>query len=197
MVLLQPPFPQSCPAPTTQVIRAVQSLPAKALSANRQSSTANFPKEPTFQHFFNEALCRNLPRENSVISERSVEGNSLDFYINGDAGWGIKLLRLGTTANAKEHRARFGQNGKYGKLMIPLHQWLVVNCLDGSEEADPKRENDLCTLQFSENFSQCNCFMRFAEMKVLSLTPGGKDPRPSSVALQGFIPQKEETAMGD
>ena len=86
-----------------------------------------------------------------MIDGEVVTGE-LDFYIikNGQK-WALELRRDGK--GRKEHRIA----GQYRKEVADT--WLVVDCrVDGVVPSN--RDNNLCTLVFTDNFKSCQCYMR-------------------------------------
>ena len=72
--------------------------------------------------------CSILPELSHIMQSLVAEGGRessrvMDFYINGDLKWGIKLLIEGR--NIREHLRRFLPNGKYACL-IPA-DYIVVD----------------------------------------------------------------------
>jgi len=121
------------------------------------------PKDAVFQQLLHESLASILPVSYRIIPDlgtsATVNGEEitgeLDFYIPNCNQWAIELLRDGS--KQKEHLDH--TPGKYRN--VEATEWLVVDCrLDVTPR---KREKNLCTLVFNENYESCLCYMRLSE----------------------------------
>ena len=153
----------------TLVTKSVASMSATRLQA--ACGGGGFPKEAAFQQLFNEAMSRQLPRENIIIPELNTKAmindkevtGELDFYINGDLQWALELLRQGD--KIIEHVMRF--QGKYRH--VAAKAFLVVDCRGPKTARSVQRMEERCTLYFSEDFCSCICAMRNEPEVVLQL----------------------------
>jgi hypothetical protein len=144
------------------VLGAIRLIPAKRL---RDTLMNGFPKEAAFQHLFNEAMSLLLPLDNFVIPDLNtlvlnppigpdVTGE-LDFFVNGNRKWGIKLLQNGKA----EPIGRFDLNsGKYRK--VDLLEYIVVDCRGPKVGGGVQPSESRCTLYFDEDLKHCHCQMR-------------------------------------
>ena len=87
-----------------------------------------------------------------MIDGKAVTGD-LDFYIKNGKKGALELLH--DAKGRREHLNRIP--GKYREVVADA--WLVVDCrVDGVVPS--KRDNNLCTLVFSDDFRSCQCYMR-------------------------------------
>ena len=154
------------------IIQAVSSISALRL---RQSCDGdNFPKEAAFQQLFNEAFTMQLPPHVDVCPElntfakneagKPVTGE-LDFFISGQLGWAIEVLRNGDKIN--EHVQRFDpENGKY--RAVGHKAYLVIDCR-GPRTRSVESMQDRCTLYFADDFTKVECKMRLRPLETISL----------------------------
>jgi hypothetical protein len=124
----------------------------------------DFPKEAVFQQQFMSGLAKSLPpschicpeSSKSFLTDRKIPGE-IDFYINGNLGWGIELLVKGRGVG--EHIARFASpNGKYYGLV--LKDYIVIDfrsSSDGSPTEVSPIEKRLSVFFQQGNYSICNC----------------------------------------
>ena len=125
------------------------------------------PKEAVYQQLFHEAMSSVLSIGYRIIPElgtkATIDGKvvsgELDFYIvkagNGRR-WALEFLR--DRDRLPEHLRRIP--GKYKD--VPATRWLVVDCEAGSRVPN-RREENLCTLGFQEDFRSCTFYMRLQD----------------------------------
>ena len=120
------------------------------------------PKEAVYQQLFHEAIASLLPVSYRIIPELGTQAmidgkvvtGKLDFYIKNGKKWALQVELLRDAKGRKEHLNRIP--GKYKEVVADA--WLVVDCrVDG---VCRKRDNNLCTLVFSDDFRSCQCYMR-------------------------------------
>ena len=161
-------------------LRALVKEAVKAISSRRLADAGmedGFPKEAAFQHLFNESMARLLRARNPIIPELNtfatdgagkVVTGELDFYINGSLKWALELLRNGDKIS--EHLERFDPNvGKYRK--VEMNEFLVVDCRPYNRKGAKTiiKDENRCTLLFSENFRKCVCQMGYDTDETLRL----------------------------
>ena len=162
------------------VIACVKLLSASSL---RYARDGDFPKEVAFQHLFNEAMNKELPKHVAIVPEigtcadnathpgRYVTGE-LDFYVNGKRHYKIELLRQGSDIG--EHIQRFDvKTGKYRSLpkSDDPSSILVLDFRGPLNKRCPK-DPLRCTLYFSSDFRTCEIQMREADSLItVSLRP--------------------------
>jgi len=157
------------------ILQSVKSMSALRLRQSCDPDTFNFPKEAAFQQLFNEAMTLLLPPAIVVCPElntfaRNGQGDvvtgELDFFINGELGWAIELLRLGHKIG--EHMQRFDPvNGKYRSVAFMDH--LVVDCRGPRTFNEVKPAAERCTLYFAADFGTVEVVMRLDEVATLEL----------------------------
>lgn len=145
--------------------QAIENLSGRRLRGARQNrgGVLQSPKEAVFQQLFHESLASLLPVSYRIIPElgtsATVDGKEvtgeLHFYVRNCNKWAIELLRDGS--KLQSHLDRIP--GKYRN--VEATEWLVV---DFRLNVTPrKREKNLCTLVFDENYESCLCYMRLSK----------------------------------
>ena len=152
------------------VTEATRTLSATRLRNAREEDPAGgykSPKEAVYQQLFHEAMSSVLSIGYRIIPElgtkATIDGKvvsgELDFYIvkagNGRR-WALEFLR--DRDRLPEHLRRMP--GKYKD--VPATRWLVVDCEAGSRVPN-RREENLCTLVFQEDFRSCTFYMRLQD----------------------------------
>lgn len=170
-----PRAPRSVEGPETLddlIIQAAQKLSARRLRVSRQFKAGGWqsPKEAVFQQLFHEAIASLLPVSYRIIPELGTKAKmdgqvvtgELDFYMKKGQKWALELLRDGHGVG--EHLGRIP--GKYKN--VDADAWLVVDCRLNVKPK--KREKQLCTLVFGEDYTTCECYLRLsAEPLILNL----------------------------
>ncbi|KAF0707538.1 Aste57867_6593 [Aphanomyces stellatus] len=152
------------------VMQAIGSISAEALKLST-SSSADFPKETTFQHLFMLGLLCNTTHETAICSELSrsfqtgaqVRGE-IDFFVDGDHLWGIELVRCGDKIG--EHISRFGPTGKYSGL--EAKDYIVVDFRRGTTNV--RQDSHRATVSFEIDSNGETCF------KEAKVKYGNRDP---------------------
>jgi hypothetical protein len=154
------------------IVRATERTSARRLrvASSTKNGVVQSPKEAVFQQLFHEAIASLLPVSYRIIPELGTQAKidgevvtgELDFYIKNGKKWALELLR--DAKGRKEHLNRIP--GKYREVVADA--WLVVDCrADGVVPS--KRDNNLCTLVFNDDFRSCQCYMRGNGVHTLKL----------------------------
>lgn len=144
------------------IVRATERTSARRLrvASSTKNGVVQSPKEAVYQQLFHEAIASLLPVSYRIIPELGTQAmidgkvvtGELDFYIKNGKKWALELLR--DAKGRREHLNRIP--GKYKEVVADT--WLVLDCrVDG---VVPSRDNNLCTLVFSDDFRSCQCYMR-------------------------------------
>jgi len=88
----------------------------------------------------------------------------LDFYVDGDFGWGIELLRDGE--KMKEHAERFEQDGEYED--IPVNQYAIIDFRHHSKRVQ-KLEPNFWHVLCSDDYKQATIVRHDKEERVIRL----------------------------
>lgn len=145
------------------IVRATERISARRLrvASSTKDGVVQSPKEAVLQQLFHEAIASLLPVSYRIIPELGTQAmidskvvtGELDFYIKNGKKWALELLR--DAKGRKEHLNRIP--GKYREVVADA--WLVIDCrADGVVPS--KRDNNLCTLVFNDDFRSCQCYMR-------------------------------------
>jgi hypothetical protein len=93
--------------------------------------------------------------------DKHIEGE-IDFYLNGDLRWGIKLLVNGDKIG--EHINRFAVDGKYAALAAKDYVVVDLRCNKTGSITNVIRKQERVTVFFKVgDFSSCRCIFGLNE----------------------------------
>jgi hypothetical protein len=155
---------------------AIKSMSSSALRASIIPNSCNTPNEGTFQHLFMNGLLENTTPACSIcpeLSRRFETGEKIpgeiDFYVNGDLGWGIELLVKGSDLSQRINR--FESDGKYSGLQAKDYAVVDFRCNVSGSTTNVRRHPKRISVFFKYNdFSSCECIIgNNTEIVVLAL----------------------------